>query len=173
MFVSVCLCEYCTHVGAGTHWGPRASELPDRCAGIWTLVLVIDHWVLCRAEPSSQHPTPLCVWDRVSYSTDSDLLILLLLCWMLKIEVCNTIQAVHETLEAFAKFVQEKMLSLGLAGNRPSQGDSGWWWWVARYTSSLCVLLLASCSGMIREADIQGPSTCFRGKEKWSTLHSV
>lgn len=44
---------------------------------------------------------------------------------MLKIELCNTIQAVHETLEIFAKFVQEKMLNLGLARNRPSQGYDG------------------------------------------------
>lgn len=49
----------------------------------------------------------------------------LLLSWMLKIELCNTIQAVHETLEIFAKFVQEKMLNLGLARNRPSQGYDG------------------------------------------------
>lgn len=44
---------------------------------------------------------------------------------MLKIKVYNTILAVHDTLEAFAKFVQEKMLSLGLAGSRLSQGYDG------------------------------------------------
>ena len=114
-------------------------------------------------ELSHFHSNPTFLWDSISYSTDcsqicyvSDFLILLPLSWVLKIKVYNTILAVHDTLEAFAKFVQEKMLSLGLARNRLSQGYEGWWWVNGKISLPLCVLL-ASCSRCDQRCRYSGP----------------